>query len=588
MGSTRLPGKMLRPLVGRPLIWHILHRLKKAACLSEIVVATSAKPEDDPLADYAAEQGVRVIRGPEDDVLARFALAAEATHPDIIVRVAGDAPLIDPALIDALVAQMADQDADFMMLPPGTPCIHDGVDPFSRTALETLLREARSHPVAREHVTGYLKDHPDLVRIGTVDLAEGYRFAGARVSVDTPADLRFLEAVYGALGAAPGEAELTKVAKLLRTRPDLLAINAGVKQKSTLQRGGTIVIRCDASSRLGMGHVSRCLNIAEVLRDRFGYGVRFCYDADAPGAGHGRARIDAAGFPLSTRDGRDEALWLAQEVRGAAGVVLDCRSDLSREAVERLRAEDRVILALDDATPRRLAADVAIYPPGPGVKALDWTGFDGECFSGWDMVALKDGQPVGTAQDIHPQAERSGVLLTMGGSDPHDLTVVLARALAPSLARRGERLEVVVGPVVAERDRVLDALRRLPVTIHDAPSGLRPLMERVRFAVAGFGVSAFELAAAGTASILVALDADHLGSASAFVEAGLAEVVDAREPYVIDRVSALSERLLRAPDLCAERGDAGRRLVDGRGAERIAKILVDRIEAKHARLAVGA
>ena len=119
MSSSRLPGKSLMALKGMPLGGHVIHRLKGSRHIASIVLATSTNPADDALADWAAANGVACVRGPEDDVLGRFALAAEACDPDIIVRVNADAPLIDPAFIDAMLDAMLAEDADFVMLAPG-------------------------------------------------------------------------------------------------------------------------------------------------------------------------------------------------------------------------------------------------------------------------------------------------------------------------------------------------------------------------------------------------------------------------------------------------------------------------------------
>ena len=116
MGSTRLPGKVLKPVAGKPLLWHIVHRLKKSTLIDAICVATSVNPLDDAIAEFGAAHGVTVVRGPEDDVLARFARAAEVTDADIIVRVNADAPFIDAEFIDHLVTALIEQDGDYVLL----------------------------------------------------------------------------------------------------------------------------------------------------------------------------------------------------------------------------------------------------------------------------------------------------------------------------------------------------------------------------------------------------------------------------------------------------------------------------------------
>jgi len=142
MGSTRLPGKVLRPIAGKPLIWHVVHRLKRCKTLDAIAIATTEDFRDDPIEWFGHEENLEVVRGPEDNVLRRFELAAEKTQADIIVRVSSDAPFLDPAFIDHLVEALIRQDGDYVLVEPGALCAHEGVDPFSRRALDKLAEEA--------------------------------------------------------------------------------------------------------------------------------------------------------------------------------------------------------------------------------------------------------------------------------------------------------------------------------------------------------------------------------------------------------------------------------------------------------------
>ncbi|MDE1940018.1 MAG: NTP transferase domain-containing protein, partial [Alphaproteobacteria bacterium] len=208
MGSTRLPGKVLKPIAGKPLLWHIVHRLKKSRLIGEVAVATSTNPLDDAIVEFGKHNGVRVIRGPEDNVLARFACAAEMLDADVIVRVSSDAPFIDADFIDHLVSAMIEQDGDYVLLEEDAMTAHEGVDPMSRRALDKLMMDAASDPVAREHVTGYFKLHPDFVKIARARPYPRLARAAGRLTIDTPDDLAFVEAVHARLDAKAGEASL--------------------------------------------------------------------------------------------------------------------------------------------------------------------------------------------------------------------------------------------------------------------------------------------------------------------------------------------------------------------------------------------
>src|SRR5436305_4583800 len=165
MGSTRLPGKVLRPVAGRPLLWHIVHRLKACRLLEDIAVATTVNPADEAIVEWCNAEGITVVRGPEHNVLARYATAAEKLDADVIVRVSSDAPFIDAGFVDHLVATLIEQDGDYVLMEEGSECAHEGVDPFSRRALDRLMMDAAQDPAAREHVSHYFKLHPEFVKV---------------------------------------------------------------------------------------------------------------------------------------------------------------------------------------------------------------------------------------------------------------------------------------------------------------------------------------------------------------------------------------------------------------------------------------
>jgi spore coat polysaccharide biosynthesis protein SpsF (cytidylyltransferase family)/aryl-alcohol dehydrogenase-like predicted oxidoreductase len=250
MGSSRLPGKVLMPVAGRPLLWHILHRLRQCRTVDVAAVATSTDPRDDAIAQFCIEAGIPCVRGPLHNVLERYRLAALQTGARTLLRVTGDAPLIDPGLIDYLVSSMMAAEADFAQFEPGILCAHEGVDVFSRAALDWLTTHAADHEIAREHVTSYFKQFPDSVR--TVYLpAYGPLARGTqRLSVDQPEDLERLRLIYDRLKVPAGEASLTAVLHLLENNPHLRAINENVRQKPL-----TEVERPRGAARLGLGTV---------------------------------------------------------------------------------------------------------------------------------------------------------------------------------------------------------------------------------------------------------------------------------------------------------------------------------------------
>ncbi|MHB1041763.1 MAG: cytidylyltransferase domain-containing protein [Eubacteriales bacterium] len=572
MGSSRLPGKVLMPLAGKPVLWHIIHRLRKCRLVDEIAIATSDNSSDDPVRDFAATEGIEVVRGPEDNVLERYMLAARQLSAEVIVRVTGDAPLVDPAVIDYLIDTLVREQADFCMGYPGVPCIHEGFDPFTFHALQRLVDEAGENPVAREHVTAYFKLHPEFVSITRVPIDPDHQFSGARVSVDTPADLRFLEEVYARLNVPAGEADMCDVVRLLRTDPELLKINAHVHQKDANERSRRILFRCDGNAEIGLGHVVRCLALADEMREAHGCGVSFAM-ASGP---VGFELVRKAGYPIIQKAGEHEDVWLdvvIQDLRPDA-LVLDVRSGLSRGSVEKWRSSGVMIVTVDDPSERRLAADLALYPPVPQVQKMDWTGFNGQLHVGWEWVALRRGV---AQRPPHVPHERPLVLVTMGGSDPAGLTLKAVEGL--DLLDQEFDTVVVLGSGfchVAELAALLKRTRRkfdVRRNVQDMPG----LMSRSDLAVASFGVTAYELAAMGVPAVYMCLTEDHAVSASSFVNAGIGVSLGVYREVKSEFLAHSVLSMLVNDKLLAQMSELASNLVDGRGTGRIVNRIVEEI-----------
>jgi spore coat polysaccharide biosynthesis protein SpsF len=232
LGSTRLPGKVLLPLGGRPLLERMLERVQAAHLIDEAVVATTTFATDEPIREVARDARVRCVSGHPTDLVDRHLEAARATGADVVVKIPSDCPLVDPRVIDAVVGFFrrhgGRHDLVSNLLPPTWPDGND-VEVVRRDALEAAWREA-DRPFEREHTTPFIWDQPERFRLANVAASQWSRPElprTHRLTLDYAEDYRVIRAVFEALhenGAAPFSVE--DVVDFLDDHPDIQAINA--------------------------------------------------------------------------------------------------------------------------------------------------------------------------------------------------------------------------------------------------------------------------------------------------------------------------------------------------------------------------
>jgi spore coat polysaccharide biosynthesis protein SpsF len=224
MSSSRLPGKVLKPIMGRPMLGRHLDRLRRCKMIDRLVVATSVEKSDDEVAAFCASEGIACYRGSLHDVLARYEGAARENDPvDHVVRLTGDCPLADPEVIDAVIKThlMGDYDYSANTIVPRYP---NGLDTeiMTRAALRLTAAEASS-AYEREHVTPFLYTRPTRFRLGSLE--NKVNQSHMRWTVDTEDDFRMVEAVYHELLPVNQRFAYSDIVALLERRPEIAAIN---------------------------------------------------------------------------------------------------------------------------------------------------------------------------------------------------------------------------------------------------------------------------------------------------------------------------------------------------------------------------
>lgn len=230
MGSTRLPGKILAEICGKPLIWHVIDRLRFCDSISDIVLATTISKGDDDLFKWANENHIKVFRGSEDDVLARFFLAASEYSASTILRVTADDPFKDPDVIDSVYKLFKRKKLDFAYnnKPPTFP---EGLDTeiFSFSAIRTAFNMS-DDPYEREHVTQYFYRHPELFKQDNYSYSQD--LSHLRWTIDNQEDLQMVTEVYESLYKDGEVFKFQDILRLINKKPYLTEINMNVKRSA--------------------------------------------------------------------------------------------------------------------------------------------------------------------------------------------------------------------------------------------------------------------------------------------------------------------------------------------------------------------
>jgi spore coat polysaccharide biosynthesis protein SpsF len=229
MGSTRLPGKVLKSVAGVPLLSLQLDRIGSAKMIDRLVVATSTVSIDDQISDFCEKRDILCFRGSEDDVLDRYYHAAKKYRAEVIVRLTADCPLIDPVIIDQAIALFQQSDVDYVSntLPLESSTYPDGsdVEVFSSSALARVFAEAVSKS-NREHVTSYFLREGGEGRFRVKQMVNHKNWASYRFTIDYPEDFEVLELIMEKLDGRKQFGHLGQIVQLLNDYPEIASKNS--------------------------------------------------------------------------------------------------------------------------------------------------------------------------------------------------------------------------------------------------------------------------------------------------------------------------------------------------------------------------
>jgi spore coat polysaccharide biosynthesis protein SpsF len=233
MGSTRLPGKALEDIAGKPILLRIYERLRASKMIGKVVVATTTAAGDDEIELFAKQHKIGIYRGSEMDLVDRFYQTALSFKASVIVRVWGDCAFIDPVIVDKVIAMLMDEGLDYCsnVRPPSYPRGFD-VEAFTSKTLSKVHVET-TDPFYREYMTDYIFRNPKIYKVGNVSY--GSDLSKLNFTIDYPEDLEFAREVYAGLG--DGLFHFEDIMRFIDSHPELLKLKTGLERYADYKEG---------------------------------------------------------------------------------------------------------------------------------------------------------------------------------------------------------------------------------------------------------------------------------------------------------------------------------------------------------------
>ena len=329
-----------------------------------------------------------------------------------------------------------------------------------------------------------------------------------------------------------------------------------------------------------MGHVVRCLALAEELRDNYSCNISFAMRKSELGIN--KVKID---YPVLISNENDRNFvyenWLLDCIGKTKSkvLVLDVRDGLGRESIKRIKDKTGIkIVTIDDSEDKRLEADLAFYPPVPQVKRMNWAGFNGKLYSGWEWVILRrefsEWKKKQNKESSDIQIPK--ILITAGGSDPMGLTLEIVRAL--NMLKMDFMTLIVLGPGFSYYSELNSLLTKAsyPHKIFKNLSSMTTVMSQANLAIATFGMTAYELTVMGVPVIYISLTDDHAESASFFMDAGIAISLGVFINVTNQKLAGAVKYLIDDEEKRLQMSDKSKNVIDGFGYHLVAQKILDK------------
>ncbi len=522
LNSSRLPGKHLLDLAGKPLIARIFERLEQIPELDAIVLATTADDYNKPLAQWAEQAGKNLFAfaGDVNDVVGRVDAIVKQYQPQMVVYFCGDSPLIEPLTVSRLInALLAAAEADVVELRSSRAerrFIHEGFMPWPIKTWQRLVALA-TDASEREHVGASLKKAGPLTTVSVAD-DEVYSRVEQRISVDTPSDYQFMAEIYRrwyAKNPPRSIVSLPWVIEQLLADESLSLMNQQVRQKGVNDRSAKIVLLTHCGESIGLGHLRRAMVLARALQDRHSAAVELLIVGDAV------ALTGLELLPHCFIVANGDSDQLAQQLMRChpEAVVIDVAADRLNidfgTLLAPLRQQQIATVAVDGLIEQHELLDLIFIPSfylAPEQRAL--AGQEKISF-GWDNYFFDP------ALQPSPWSGGNKVLVMTGGSDHYGLGTLWPTMLDNALPA-DTVITWIAGPYANAPEVPVNP--RLTWHIEHAPDNLAQLMAQADYALTPYGVTLFELLKLAKPVVAYHPDSSQQSEMAAFIAADVARL----------------------------------------------------------------
>jgi spore coat polysaccharide biosynthesis protein SpsF len=554
-GSTRLKKKASLYILGKPVLEHVISRVKRSKLTDKVFVATTKNSGDDDVVRICKKNGVKVFRGSSEDVLDRFYRLAMKVKPKHIVRITADCPLMDCEVIDRVIKKHIDTGADYTSNTT-YPTFPDGLDVevFRFSALKTAWQNA-SLQSEREHVTPYIRNNSEIFKITHLKNKKG--LSNFRWTLDEPRDLEFIKKVYRELYGSSQYFGMRDILTLLKKKPYLQKINSKIKRNEGLKKSllNDKIVKekklkihffTEAGKSAGYGHLSRCHELFKTFKSQ-GHACHMFINGDKTVL----SMLSAGSFTLCN--------WLKRETPHCDIAVIDSYLAKKSDCL-RIVSKSRLGVYFDDDN--RIP-----YPPGIVINGTICAGNikypkdnDKQYLLGPKyQIIRKEFSSVKARKKISFKS----VLITFGGSDIKNLTPKVLKVLNgkfPNLKKN-----VIVGASYSNLKEIQKDVDKNTKIFH-SPSvrKLVGLMANSGFAICAGGQTLFELAAAGTPALVIGIAKNQKWNIKGWQKLGLVDFIGwyddanlerkiAREIVTISKASGIKKRTRKLKNLISEK-----------------------------------